>query len=197
MRPGMGGAFGSKSLLNLVVGGGHAQSYLDIRSGSEDVQVADHQRRASLHDQRPAVPDDDLYALPGQPVLRLYRLVGVAYSAHPDRARRLLAYLDRQHVRGVDLHVHELTPWLLVARKPLHEARVAVAARVLTPGVGVDGVVVYLGGRQDRFGLYLFDDHEPPAPSRPVRRGPTSDAATPNTHRTVKMTKLMRMVVST
>ena len=80
--------------------------------------------------------------LPRPPVLLLDRLPAVARAAGEHVAGRQAAELASQDVGGVDLHVHELAPFLGMGVKALHEARVAVATAVLAARVTVERVVV-------------------------------------------------------
>jgi len=154
-----------------VVRGRDGEADLDVASVSDDVEVAEDERRAGLDHDRPAVRGEDLEALPGQAVVRLEGLVGVADAAHPDLRPPLLLHLRPQQARGVDLDVDELAPGLGVTGDPLHEPGVAVGAGVLAPGVGVDRPGVDLRCREDALRLDFADGRRHfiiPAAGRPA-----------------------------
>jgi len=154
------GCAGLEEFPDGVVRGRDREAHLEVACVPDDVEVAEDERRAGLDHDRPAVRGQDLEALPGQPVVRLEGLVGVADAADPDLRPPLLCDLRPQEGRRVDLDVDELAPGLGVRGEPLHEPGVAVRAGVLAPGVGVDDPGVDLRLREDALCLDFADDRD-------------------------------------
>ena len=60
-----------------------------------------------------------------------------------------------QKFGGIDLDVDKLSPWLLVARKSLHELCIAIDAGMLAANIGVQGIIIDLGLGEDVLRLYF------------------------------------------
>ena len=102
---------------------------------------------------------EQLATAPCQTALLLDRLPAVAGAAQKYVARLRPAQLPLENLDGVDLHVHELAPRLVVWMEPLHESSVAINAAVRAARIAVQRVIAYRTFVQNRFARgFAHDD---------------------------------------
>ncbi|MDA8161965.1 MAG: hypothetical protein M0022_03530 [Desulfobacteraceae bacterium] len=83
----------------------------------------------------------------------------VAYAAYPYPANFLFFHLEFQKLRGIYLDIDELSPWLLVASKTLHELCIAINAGMPSADIGVQVIFIDLGLGKDGLCIYFTDVH--------------------------------------
>ena len=126
----------------------------------EQVEIPPHQRALGEHAERKAALQQQFAAAAGQPPLGLDRLPAVAGAADEDLAGRGPAQLPLEHLDGVDLHIDELAPGLVMGMEPLHESGVAVDAGVAAARVAVQRVVAQPAPVENRLADGFADDND-------------------------------------
>jgi hypothetical protein len=100
--------------------------------------------------------------LPGQFIISLEGLIGIADRGQPDRPPLGPDKLFFEEFRRIDLDVDKSAPRLAVPGIPPHEEpRIAITAVDLASGIGIHAIVKNLGFIKDALGLDLsYTNHD-------------------------------------
>ena len=129
-----------------------------LREALDKVEIAQNKvgfrRDGKLHPAPSELFEDGA----GAPVFLLGGLIGVGHRAYEHLFPPIPFGVGE---RLPEFDVQKFAPRLLVVRKPLHEARIAVLAAVFAAHIGVEGIVAHgkIALRERVFCVDLADDH--------------------------------------
>ena len=124
----------------------------------DEVEIAQDEVGLRCNGELDAAPSELFEDGAGASVSLLGGLVGVGHRAQEHLFARIPFGVGE---RLPIFDVYKAAPWLLVARKALHEARIAILAAVFAAQIGVEGIVAHgkIALCERIFRLYFADDH--------------------------------------